>query len=323
MTATRIIIDCDPGQDDAINLFLAFASPDEVELLGITTVAGNAPVALTQRNARLICELAGRPDVPVHAGCAAPLSVAPLTAEHVHGATGIDGLAVHEPAMPLRPEHSVDFLVTSLLGADAPLTLVATGPLTNLAVALTREPAIISKIERIVLMGGAMREGGNITPSAEFNMRADPHAADIVLRSGVPIVMLGLDVTHELLVTRARLARMKTIGNPVAIAAHDMLAFSERYDLAKYGKDGAPLHDPCTMAYLLKPELFRTRPCSVAVETGSPLTLGHTAVDFWGITAGRRSVEWAYEVDADDFFDLLFDRLARFALARVVERRSA
>ncbi|WP_454887447.1 nucleoside hydrolase [Sphingomonas oryzagri] len=323
MTATRVIIDCDPGQDDAINLFLAFASPEEIEVLGITTVAGNAPVALTQRNARLICELAGRGDVLVHAGCTAPLSVAPLTAEHVHGATGIDGLDIWEPAMLLQPVHAVDYLVDTLLGADQAPTLVATGPLTNIAMALTREPGIVPRIERIVLMGGAMREGGNITPSAEFNMRADPHAADIVLRSGVPIVMLGLDVTHELLVTRARLARMKAIGNPVATAAHDMLAFSERYDLAKYGKDGAPLHDPCTMAWLLRPDLFCTRPCSVAVETGSPLTLGHTAVDFWGITQGRRSIQWAYDVDVEGFFDLLFERLARFPAARFSRRRSA
>ncbi|EGD60574.1 Pyrimidine-specific ribonucleoside hydrolase [Novosphingobium nitrogenifigens DSM 19370] len=314
MPPLPIIIDCDPGQDDAINLLLAFASPEAVRVLAVTTVAGNVPVELTQRNARLVCELAEREDVPVHAGCARPLMVSPLTAEHVHGDTGIDGLPVHEPAMPLQPLHAVDFLVETLLATDEPITLVATGPLTNLALALARDPGIARGIERIVLMGGAMREAGNITPCAEFNMRADPHAADMVLRSGVPIVMLGLDVTHELLVTRTRLARMKAIGNPVARAAHDMLAFSERYDLAKYGKDGAPLHDPCTMAWLLRPDLFRTRACHVAIETGSPLTLGHSVVDFWNVEAGPRHVQWAHEVDAEGFFDLLFERLARFSV---------
>ena len=313
MSATPIIIDCDPGQDDAVNLFLAFASPDEVDLIGITTVAGNVPAALTQRNARLICELAGRQDVPVHAGCTHPLFVAPLTAEHVHGATGLDGIDVRAPAMPIQPLHAVDFLIgCALVAADRPLTLIATGPLTNIAMALGREPGITSGIERIVLMGGAMREAGNITPSAEFNFRADPHAADLVMRFGIPIVALSLDVTHQVLVTAERLREIRAIGNAVAEATWAMLDFSGRYDLAKYGIEGAPLHDPCTMAYLLRPGLFRTRRCSVAVETGSALCLGHSSVDFWRVTDQPRTVDWAYEVDTDGFFALLFERLARF-----------
>lgn len=313
LTKLPLIIDCDPGQDDAVNLFLAFASPEEVDVIGVTTVAGNSPVHLTQRNARLICELAGRADVPVYAGCAEPLLLPPISAEHVHGESGIDGIELFEPAAPCQAMHAVDFLIEAAMADRAgPLTIVATGALTNIAVALIKEPAIRTRIERIILMGGAMREAGNITPSAEFNMRVDPHAAQRVFASGIPIAVLSLDITHQVLVTSERLRRIREIGNPVARATHDMLTFSERYDVAKYGSDGAPLHDPCTMIYLLRPDLFRSRKCSVVVETASPLSVGHTAVDFWGVTDRPKNVDWVYEVDANGFFDTLFERLSRF-----------
>mgnify|MGYP001826399454 CR=1 FL=1 len=313
MGRQRIIIDCDPGQDDAVALFLAMASRDELDLLGITTVAGNVPLELTQRNARMMCEIAGVTDVPVFAGCSRPLVHELETAEYIHGKTGIDGVEVFEPGLPLADGHAVDFIVDMLATAeDRSITLVPTGPLTNIATAMQREPAIVERIERIVLMGGAMRESGNRSPSAEFNMLVDPHAADVVFRCGRPIVALGLDVTHKVLSTRPRVERIAALANPVARATAGMLSFFHRYDSRKYGSDGAPLHDPCTVAYLLEPDLFRGKACNVSVETESPLTRGHTAVDFWGVTDRPVNTFWIHDVEAAAFYDLLTERLARF-----------
>ena len=309
----KIIIDCDPGQDDAIALLLAFASPAELELLGITTVGGNVPLELTHRNARMMCDIAGAQDVPVYAGCADPIVRKLVTAEAIHGQTGINGIDVFEPRTPLQDEHAVDFIIRTLLDAqDASVTLVPTGPLTNIATAIEKEPAILPKIELIVLMGGAMREGGNRTPSAEFNILVDPEAADIVLRCGRSITQLGLDVTHQVLSTRDRVERIKALGNPVADATAGMLSFFDRYDTKKYTSKGAPLHDPCTVAWLLRPELFTGKDCNVSVETQSELTLGHTAVDFWHVTDRPVNVHWVYDVDADGFYDLLVERLATY-----------
>ena len=314
MTPRPIIIDCDPGQDDAVALLLAMASPDELNLLGITTVAGNVPLALTERNARMMCDIADREDMPVFAGCAEPLVRAGITAEYIHGETGIDGIDVFEPRTPLQKLHAVDFIIDTLIADDTrQVTLVPTGPLTNIAAALDRTPGIAERIDEIVIMGGAMREGGNRTPSAEFNIMADPHAADIVLNSGVPIIMMGLDVTHQVLSTEARVARIRALNNPVADATAGMLSFFHRYDTEKYSSQGTPLHDPCTVAYLLQPDLFKTKLCNVSVETESELTIGHTAVDFWHVTDKPRNVNWAFDVDADGFYDLLTDRLARFS----------
>jgi len=309
----NIIIDCDPGQDDAVALFLAFASPEELTILGITTVGGNVPLALTQRNARQMCDIADRRETRVFAGCAEPMRRPLRTAESIHGETGINGIDAIEPQTPLQSEHAVDFIIRTLLAADEDsITLVPTGPLTNIATAITQAPAILPSIRQIVLMGGAMREGGNRTPSAEFNILVDPDAADIVLRCGRPVVQLGLDVTHQVLSTRERVARIKALGNPVADATAGMLSFFARYDIRKYASSGAPLHDPCTVAWLLKPALFTGKDCNVAVETCSELTLGHTAVDFWQVTDRPRNVHWIYAVDADGFYDLLTERLARF-----------
>jgi len=312
MARLSVIIDCDPGQDDAVNLLLAFASPEELAILGVTTVAGNVPLALTQRNARLICDLAGRTTTALFAGCERPMLRSLITAQAVHGATGIDGMAVREPQTPLQSRHAVDFIIEALSGGeDASVILVPTGPLTNLAMAMVKAPAILPKISEIVLMGGAMREAGNFTPSAEFNMLVDPHAAEIVLECGRPITVIGLDATHQVLATRERVARIRALGGPVAEAVSGMLSFFNRFDTAKYGSEGAPLHDPCTTAYLLAPELFATKACRVAVETGSPLTVGHTAVDFWGVTGETPNANWVHGVDAEGFYDLLTARLAR------------
>jgi len=307
----KIIIDCDPGQDDAVALFLAFASP-ELEVLGITTVGGNVPLQLTHRNARMMCDIAGS-DVPVYAGCDKPMQRPLKTAEYIHGETGINGIDVFEPQTPLQEQDGVDFIIETLLAAeDDSITLVPTGPLTNIGTVIDREPATLAKIERIVLMGGAMREGGNRTPSAEFNILVDPEAADIVFRCGRPITQMGLDVTHQVLSTKERVERISALGNPVADATAGMISFFERYDMSKYAAPGAPLHDPCTIAWLIKQELFTGKDCNVAIETKSELTLGHTAVDFWHVTDRPKNTHWVYEVDSDGFYELLTERLATF-----------
>ena len=329
MPPRSIIIDCDPGQDDAVALFLAMSSPDELDILGITTVGGNVPLELTQRNARMMCDVAGCTEIPVYAGCADPMIRDAITAEYIHGETGIDGMDAFDPATPLQDEHAVAFIIDTLLATDnvtdtitqatdkvdkVAVTLIPTGPLTNIASAMVSEPQILDHIDEIVIMGGAMREGGNRTPSAEFNIMADPHAADIVLSCGRPITMMGLDVTHQVLSTEERVAKIAELSNPVADATVGMLSFFHRYDTEKYSSQGTPLHDPCTVAYLLRPDLFKTKHCNVTVETESELTIGHTAVDFWHVTDRPKNVNWAFDVDADGFYELLTERLARFPL---------
>ena len=313
MSAVPIIIDCDPGQDDAINLLLALSSPDELDVLGITTVAGNVPLDLTQRNARLMCDLAGRRDMKVYAGCDRPLDRDLITAENVHGSTGIDGVEIGTPQTPLQSQHAVDFIIDTLQAAeDDSVTLVPTGPLTNIAIAIIKCHEIIPKIHRIVMMGGAMSQGGNHSPSAEFNMLVDPHAAHVVFGCGRPIVTMGLDVTHQVLASQTRIDRIRALDNPVAAATCGMLEFFSRHDSKKYGEDGAPLHDPCTAAWLLRPDIFEGKSCNISVETQSPLTLGHTAVDFWHVTDRPENAVWIHRVDADAFYDLLIERLGRY-----------
>jgi len=310
----KLIIDCDPGQDDAINLFLALPPSDDYDILGITIVAGNVTLDKTERNTRLLCELAGRTDIPVYAGCDAPLEFPLATAEEVHGREGLEGIDIIVPKMQLQEQHAVDFIVETLLEADdASITLVPTGPLTNIAAAMQKDPTIISKIKEIVLMGGALSEGGNITPSAEFNIYVDPHAAQIVFDSGCRTIVFGLDVTHKVLSSDAVLKRIKNVGNPVAMAAYNLLTHYGRFDEDKYGTNGAPLHDPCTMAYILKPELFTLKPCNIRVEADSELTRGHTSVDFWYATNLPRNSLWAYDVDKDGFFDLLISQLSKYS----------
>lgn len=313
MAARSVIIDCDPGQDDAINLLLAMSAPEALDILGITTVAGNVPLELTERNARLMCDIAGRTDVPVFAGCVKPLQRELITAENVHGRSGIDGIKTGLPKTPAQSTHAVDFIVESLqAAAPESITLVPTGPLTNIAAAIQRQPSILKAVREIVLMGGALREGGNTTPSAEFNILVDPHAAQAVFSCGRPIVAMGLDVTHQVLANRARVARIRSIETAPAQATAGMLEYFSRYDSAKYGADGAPLHDPCTVAYLLQPELFETRHCNIEIEVESALTIGHTAVDFWGVSGRAPNAHWAWRVDADGFYDLLSERLASY-----------
>lgn len=317
MTKTPIIIDCDPGQDDAIMLMMAFAHRDTLDIRGITTVAGNVSVDKTTRNARIICEVCDQTDIPVYAGCTEPMERKLFTAAEVHGEEGMNGVEIYEPEMPVKKQHAVDFIIETLNAAkDGEITLIVTGPMTNIAVAFERVSEIKSKVKEIILMGGALREGGNVTPSAEFNIFVDPRAAHIVYHSGVKSVTLGLDVTHKVLASKERLAEIKSLGNKVADTACDILGPYSFFDSEKYGTDGGPLHDPCTLAYLLDPSLFKTKFCNIEVECESELTLGHTAVDFWeGMDAKERpkNTHWAYEVDDDGVYKLLNDCLSKFS----------
>jgi purine nucleosidase len=312
MPKRTIIIDCDPGIDDAINLLLAFASPDELDILGITTVAGNVGLGLTARNARIIRELGGREDVPVYAGCPRPLLREPVAADEIHGATGMDGMTLFHPSKPLGDMHGADFIEgAAVASGDDGLTIVATGPLTNLAVAIVKSPLILPCIKEIVLMGGARREGGNITPTAEFNIFADPHAAHVVFTCGRPIVAIGLDATHQALATPERIAPLKVLGTKPAAAVVGMLEFVGAVERKLRDLPGAPVHDPCTIAYLLNPELFKGRRCRIDVETGSSLTMGATSVDLWGVTGRPANALWLDEVDAKGLFALMTERIAR------------
>lgn len=307
----KIIIDTDPGQDDAVAILLALAS-ERLDILGITAVAGNVPLPLTQKNVRMICELAQRPDIRVFAGSRAPMNKPLITAEYLHGKSGLDGPVLPDPQMPLQPQHGVDFIVDTILKEPpGDVTLCTLGPLTNIGMALQQAPQLRERIKQIVMMGGGFFEGGNVTPAAEFNIYVDPRAAQAVFASGIPIVMMPLDVTHKVLTTRQRVAAIARLGTPVATAVVEMLEFFERYDEEKYGTDGGPLHDPTVIAWLLKPDLFSGRYCNVEIETTSPLTEGMTVVDWWQVTDRAHNALVVGDVDADGFFELLKDHLAR------------
>lgn len=308
----KIIIDTDPGQDDAFAILMALASPEDVEVLGITAVAGNVPLHFTERNARIVCELAGMGHVKVFAGCDRPMKRKLVTAEHVHGKTGLDGPVMEEPVMALQPGHAVDFIIETLRREPAgTVTLCPLGPLTNIATAFERAPDIVGRVQQIVLMGGGYFEGGNITPVAEFNIYVDPEAAEIVFKSGINLVVMPLDVTHKALTNRARVEAIRGLGTKVGRVAAEWADFFERFDMEKYGSEGAPLHDPCVIAYLIKPELFRGRHINVEIETQSELTLGMTVADWWGVSGRKANALFIGSVDADGFFALLTERLGR------------
>ena len=310
--ARQIIIDTDPGQDDAVAILLALASPEDLTVLGLTAVAGNVPLPLTQKNTRIICELAGKPETRVFAGCDAPLHRKLVTAEHVHGKTGLDGPQMDDPVMALQPQHAVDFIIDTLRSAPpGTVTLCPLGPLTNIATAFLKAPDIIGRIQEIVLMGGAYFEVGNITPAAEFNIYVDPEAAAIVFKSGVPLVVLPLDVTHKALTTAARIAAFRAMGTRVGTMVAEWTDFFERFDVQKYGSQGAPLHDPCVIAYLLRPELFSGRFINVEIETKGEFTLGMTVADWWGVSGRTPNALFIGHVDEVGFFDLLTERISR------------
>ena len=312
MAPRKIIIDTDPGQDDAVAILLALASPEDVTVLGVTAVAGNVPLPLTEKNARIVCELAGKPETLVFAGCDAPLERKLVTAEHVHGKTGLDGPKMDDPTMPLQTQHGVDFIIETLRAHDAgTVTLCPLGPLTNIATAFNKAPDIIEKVQEIVLMGGAYFQVGNITPAAEFNIYVDPEAAKIVFSAGVPIVVMPLDVTHKALTTRPRVDAFSALGTKVGDMVAAWTNFFERFDKEKYGSEGAPLHDPCVIAYLIQPDLFTGRHVNVEIETQSDLTLGMTVADWWRVTDRKPNALFMGSLNADGFFALLTERLAR------------
>jgi purine nucleosidase len=307
----KIIIDTDPGQDDAVAILLALASP-EIETLGIVAVAGNVPLELTAKNARIICELAGRPDIKVFAGCDRPMRHTLVTAEHVHGKTGLDGPVMPDPSMPLQDQHGVDFIIETLRAEPSgTVTLCPLGPLTNIATAFERAPDIVERVQEIVLMGGAYFQVGNITPAAEFNIYVDPEAADIVFKSGRPIVVMPLDATHQALTTAPRVEAFRNLGTEPGRMVAEWTDFFERFDKEKYGSAGAPLHDPCVIAYLIQPEMFSGRHVNVEIETQSTLTRGMTVADWWHVTDRAPNAIFMGDVDAGAFFKLLVDRIGR------------
>jgi purine nucleosidase len=312
MERRKIIIDTDPGQDDAAAIMLAFGSPDELEVLGLCAVAGNVPLSFTSRNLRIICELCGRPDAKVYEGALKPLNRPQVTAEHVHGRTGLDGSELPEPVMEPQALHAVDFIIETLRREpEGTVTLCTLGPLTNIATALAKAPDIAGRVKELVMMGGGFFEGGNITPAAEFNIYVDPDAAKTVFASGMPIVLMPLDVTHQMMTTKARVSKLALMETRPAQVLVEWLAFFERFDIEKYGSDGGPLHDPSVIAYLLKPELFSGRDCNVEIETQSELTVGMTVVDWWRVSGRPANVKVMRNVDADGFFDLLAERVGR------------
>ena len=311
MMRRRVIIDTDPGLDDAVAILFALASPEELEVLGLVAVAGNLPLAQTERNARRVSTLAGCPGLPVYAGCARPLMHSLVTADHIHNDPRLD-TGLPEPGLPLQAQHGVEFLIETLRSAEVgTITLCTLGPLTNIAMALVEAPEVTAGIRELVVMGGACFELGNVTPAAEFNIYVDPHAAAIVLDSGVPITMIPLDVTHQLATTEPRLAALRGLPNRCGAAVAEMLAVFEKNRSAKFGSRARALHDPAVVGYLLRPNLYEGREVNVAVETQSLLTSGMTVVDWWAVTGRPPNVRFMNTVDADGFYDLLTEKLAR------------
>jgi inosine-uridine nucleoside N-ribohydrolase len=304
-----VLVDCDPGHDDAIALLLALASP-ELDVLGVSTVAGNTTLEQTTANALRVLEFVGRGDVPVAAGAERPLVRDPFVADYVHGETGLDGPVLPPPrGEPLR-RHAVDFLAERLLASPRPVTLIPTGPLTNVAILLATHPEAVSRIERIVLMGGSIAEG-NVTPAAEFNVWADPEAAARVFASGLDVTMIGLDVTHQALVTAADAERLRGLGRTGTMVA-ELLDFFSRFHAETYGFDGAPVHDAVAVAEVARPGLVETVERHVAVECGSELCRGRTVVDRWRRTGNPPNAKVGVGLDRGAFVELLAERLATF-----------
>lgn len=289
----------------------ALAAPESFDVLAITAVAGNVPLDLTVINSLALVELAGRVEVPVYRGSVRPMVRELVTAEYVHGPTGLDGADLPPPVTSESPGHAVDKIVEIVNTSDRPVTICTLGPLTNLGLALVRDPSIVENIEQVVMMGGGFFEGGNTTPAAEFNIYVDPHAAHVVFTSGIPIVMMPLDVTHKALTTPERLQKFKDLGTPAGDAVAGMLGFYDRWDKNKYEIPGGPLHDPTVIAYLLDPDIFAGREVSVEIETAPGPTLGMTVIDWWGVTETEPNALVMNAVDSDRFYALLVDLIGR------------
>jgi inosine-uridine nucleoside N-ribohydrolase len=302
--STPIIIDCDPGHDDAIAILLALASP-EVELRAVTTVAGNQTLDKTTRNALKVLELAGRTDIPVAAGAAAPLKRKLRTAANVHGETGLDGPDLPEPTAKPVDVHAADLLAELI---EPGVVLVPVGPLTNVALLLERHPDVKERLESIVWMGGAIAEG-NTTPAAEFNAYVDPEAAAAVLGSGIAVTMIGLDITHKALFKHEHAERLRGAGK-AGRAVAELSDFFQRFHESRYGFDGSPIHDAMAVAHVIDPTLVTTLHCNIEIETSSQWCDGRTVVDRWLVTDRPKNAHAGIDVDADRFLDLLVGRIA-------------
>lgn len=308
MNGRPIIIDTDPGQDDAIAILLALASP-EVEVTAITTVAGNVPQPLVTENALGLLALARREDVPVYRGCERPMLRKLFTAEYVHGPTGVDGAVLPVSSVDVAEGHGVDHIIEACANAaDGSVTLCPIGPLTNVGMAIVKEPSIVPKIREVVWMGGAFDEPGNTTAAAEFNAYVDPHAAHVVFTSGAPLTIFPLDVTHKALMLPRHVEAMAAHDTPVATAASGMIRFYEAHDIDKYDIPGAPLHDPCVIAYLVDPTIFSGSQHHVAVDTTSEDTIGNTFIDD---AAGDANATIMSDVEAERFFTLVIERIGQ------------
>lgn len=306
-----LILDCDPGIDDFIAILMILAAPERFNLLGITVTGGNVSLNHTAQNALKACELAARSDVKVYAGCPVPILRELQVEEEVYGETGLKGVDLPKPTMILQRTHAVDFLIDTLMASPQKVTLATTAPLTNVAIALVREPRILDNIEEIVTMGGSMTLG-NITPAAEYNFYADPEAAHILYTCGKKITTIGLDVTHQIVTSLDWFSRLDALGNPVAQTLAAMLRAFYEYDMKKFGLEGGALHDPCVIGYLLNRSLFKGKDVHIEIDTSFGIGRGRSIIDWWhkrGLPANSHVFN---EVNVKDFFDLLTDLLSRY-----------
>ena len=309
--ARPVIFDCDPGIDDAVALLVTLASPEDFKLLGITVVAGNVDVEQTQINARQICELAGRPEIKVFSGCSRPLKREPVS-DGAHGKTGLDGATLPSPTMSLQKQHAVDFIIETLTSHPQPVTMFITGPCTNMATAIERDSTILNNIEQIVIMGGSSA-AGNITPAAEFNFFADPHAADIVLSTGVKTTVMTLDITHQVLITPEKVKRLRALNNRVAGQVADMMVANMDYERKMYGLSGRAVHDACVPVYLLRPDLFTPRPAYFSVEAREGKCFGLSLISFYPKHLPAEPHVFVPDtVKADEVFEIIIERLDRY-----------
>ena len=307
-----IVLDCDPGHDDALAILLAAADPS-LELVAITTVAGNQSLDKTALNARRICSVAGIREVPIAAGCDRPLVRSRIASPEIHGESGLDGPAFGPPTVPLDPRHAVDLIVEASFEHDG-LILVPTGPLTNIATALARDPSLVQRLRRIVLMGGAMGLG-NVTPAAEFNIAADPEAARAVFESGVPITMVPLETTHQALATPAVIERIAALDFPLAHVCVELLGFFAETYLRVFGFSAPAVHDPCAVAWVIDPTLVPTRRMRVDIETDAEFSYGRTVCDAYGVTGREANAEVGTGLEVERFWSLLIEAIASYRAA--------
>jgi len=309
MTKEKIILDVDPGHDDAVAIMLAARNP-KIDLLGITVVAGNQTLEKTVNNTLNICSHLNI-NVPIAAGMSVPMVRKQIIANDIHGETGLDGPEFGEITVELDKRHAVDFIIDMLMESDGDIILVPTGPLSNIGMAMKKEPRIVEKIKKIVLMGGAYTIG-NTTPSAEFNILADPEAAHVVFSSGRPIVMMGLDLTRQALATKEVVDKIKTIGNKASNLFVDIIEFFTKTQKEVFGWDAPPTHDPTTVAYLIDPSIVETKPMYTEIEIWSPSSYGRTICDYYNVTGKKPNVEVAIKLDFEKFWNLIYETLKMY-----------